>query len=199
MPETNHGNNNHVIYCFDLSLATDLDSSASLMEREIAETKGEGKAKWLETFWFPTQRRKNPSLAFSLEGRSTICIKSTNRTEESGQDDDPSSEEELLWQKNVSNALKKIEVEDLGDMDAIALKESIPEEDDADGRGMRDLCKLEKQLSIKVVFCASNKHVLLVGQKSKLQKKCFVLRNMLSHYHWRLSGKDVSFGTMTRK
>jgi hypothetical protein len=34
-------------------------------------------------------------------------------------------------------------------------------------------------------------HVLLVGPKAKLQKKCFAIRNLLAHYHWRLTGKQV--------
>ena len=33
-------------------------------------------------------------------------------------------------------------------------------------------------------------HVLLVGSKAKLQKKCVQLRNLLSHYHWRLTGTE---------
>ena len=43
------------------------------------------------------------------------------------------------------------------------------------------------------------RHVLLVGAKHKLANKCFVLRNLLSHYHWRLSGRDVAFEQMTDK
>ena len=60
--------------------------------------------------------------------------------------------------------------------------------------------KIEKELSVKVVFCAApDPHVLLVGAKAKLAKKCFVLRNLLSHYHGRLSGRDVAFEAMTEK
>ena len=33
-----------------------------------------------------------------------------------------------------------------------------------------------------------------VGEKLM---QCFALRNLLSHYHWRLSGRDVAFETMT--
>ena len=40
-------------------------------------------------------------------------------------------------------------------------------------------------------------HVLLVGPKSKLRKKCSDVRNLLSHFHWRLSGRDVAFETAT--
>ena len=177
--------------CFDLSEPSWVSSSLMPPDSGNLRAYGEGKAKWLEMFWFPTQRRKQPTLSFSVVNCTIICIKSDScpvETKCSAFDDS--------WRKSVSSALKKIEVEDLGDMDAMELQESIPEED-SNGRGMKDLLALQKQLSVRVVFC--NKHVLLVGQKSKLQKKCFVLRNMLSHYHWRLSGKDVSFGSMTGK
>ena len=64
--------------------------------------------------------------------------------------------------------------------------------------GMVDLQRVEKELSVKVVFCEDG-HVLLAGSKPKLAKKCVVLRTMLTHYHWRLSGRDVSFGEMTAR
>lgn len=79
-------------------------------------------------------------------------------------------------------------------MDAVSLAASIPPES-ANVRGMCDLNKLEKELSVKVAFCGDG-HVLLASARAKLQKKCFVLCNMLSHYHWRLSGRDVSFESM---
>eukprot|EP00443_Scrippsiella_acuminata_P074732 CAMPEP_0115549208 /NCGR_PEP_ID=MMETSP0271-20121206/94571_1 /TAXON_ID=71861 /ORGANISM="Scrippsiella trochoidea, Strain CCMP3099" /LENGTH=68 /DNA_ID=CAMNT_0002982719 /DNA_START=1 /DNA_END=203 /DNA_ORIENTATION=- len=68
-------------------------------------------------------------------------------------------------------------------MDAADLWSSIPTEDAA-GRGKQDLQKIEKELNVKVCFC-DDSHILLVGAKAKLQKKCFVIRNLLSHYHWR--------------
>ena len=40
-------------------------------------------------------------------------------------------------------------------------------------------------------------YTMVVYLQAKLQKKCFALRNVISHYHWRLSGRDVSFATMT--
>ena len=55
---------------------------------------------------------------------------------------------------------------------------------------------MEKELGVKVAFC-SNDHVALVGPKAKLSKKCVAMRNLLSHYHWRLSGRDVAFEEMT--
>ena len=39
--------------------------------------------------------------------------------------------------------------------------------------GRRDLAAMQKDLSVAVVFCESNGHVLLVGAKAKLSKKCF--------------------------
>ena len=55
------------------------------------------------------------------------------------------------WRKAVASAVKKIDVEDLGDMSAPSLLSTIPDEDAA-GRGMRDLRKIEKELSVSVVF-----------------------------------------------
>jgi hypothetical protein len=95
------------------------------------------------------------------------------------------------WEKSIHSALKKVIVEDLGNMDATALLPTIPETDE--GRGMQDMMAMQKKLSVKVVFDDETGHVFLVGDSKKLEKKCFVLRNLLSHYHWRLSGRDVSF------
>ena len=58
---------------------------------------------------------------------------------------------------------------------------------------MNDLYDLEKKLSVRVIFDDDTKHVVLVGEKKKLEKKVFVIRNMLSHFHWRLSGSDIAF------
>ena len=92
------------------------------------------------------------------------------------------------WSKQIRAALKKVEVDDLGAMGAARLWEAIPEEDGA-GRGRKDLAAMENELSVKVCFCEDG-HVLLVGSKAKLQKKCVQLRNLLSHYHWRLTGTE---------
>ncbi len=119
-------------------------------------------------------------------------------TEKGGETAPPSSTKTFdgtSWEKSVHAALKKITVEDLGYMNAAELKASIPE-NDSEGRGKTDLYHLEKKLSVKVVFDdveSGSGHVLLVGDAKKLEKKVFVLRNMLSHYHWRLSGSDVIF------
>jgi hypothetical protein len=91
----------------------------------------------------------------------------------------------------IRSSMKKIQVEDLGKMQATDLLASIPEED-PQGRGLRDLRDMEKQLSVKIVFDDDGGHVYLVGDAKKLEKKVFAIRNLLSHYHWRLSGTDVS-------
>jgi hypothetical protein len=96
------------------------------------------------------------------------------------------------WEKSIRSALKKVVCEDLGNMDASALLPTIPETD-SNGRGMHHIELMEKKLSVKVVFDDETGHVFMVGDSKKLEKKCFDLRNLLSHYHWRLSGRDVSF------
>ena len=166
---------------------------ATAAEKDAAARIAEGQAQWLLTFWTGSQQRKHPEVKFALEGRSCLTVTS------SGVGSNEAAAFETEWRKAIVTALKKVEVEDLGPMDSAALWESIPEEDSS-GRGRQDLIRVEKELSVKVVFCAPPcKHVLLVGAKAKLSKKCFVLRNLLSHYHWRLSGRDVAFEVMTAK
>ena len=91
----------------------------------------------------------------------------------------------------IRSSMKKIKVEDLGNMQANELLASIPEVD-PQGRGMKDLRDMEKKISVKIFFDKSGGHVFLVGDAKKLEKKVFAMRNLLSHYHWRLSGRDVS-------
>jgi hypothetical protein len=170
-------------YCHDLLEPHQDAATPSLPAQEQAMAAAQGQAQWIEAFWFSSQRRKHPSLTFSIKKDSWVCIQRSKDTQEQ-------EDFERYWKKQIETALKKIHVEDLGAMNAMELKDSIPIED-SEGRGRKDLEVLEKQLSVKVVF-GDNEHVLLVGQKQKLQKKCFVMRNILSHYHWRLSGKDVS-------
>jgi len=62
-------------------------------------------------------------------------------------------------------------------MNAIELLDSIPDAH-KDGRGRQDFDRLQRELSVKVVFLESNHHVLLI-------------RNILSHYHWQTSGMEV--------
>ena len=94
-------------------------------------------------------------------------------------------------ENKIRSSMKKIKVEDLGEMQATDLLVPIPEED-PQGRGQRDLRDMEKKLSVKIVFEKKGGHVYLVGDAKKLEKKVFAMRNLLSHYHWRLSGTDSS-------
>ena len=159
----------------------------------------EGQGAWLAAHWFGAAggpgSKKHANVHATIEDRCCLRIISALAPE------DTPADFAARWSKQAASVLKKIEVEDLGDMDAQNLKEVIPEEDNS-GRGMRDLLKLEEELQVKVVFIDNpaepkqHKHVLLVGAKAKLAKKCLVIRNLLSHYHWRLSGRDVSFESM---
>jgi len=171
----------------------------AIVEVEVSE----GHAQWLAAFWFGAAggpgSRKHAEVHGTLEGRSCVRLQTSALA-----DDDTQADFAARWSKQLATVLKKLEVEDLGDMDAPSLREVIPEEDSG-GRGMRDLVRLEQELQVKVVFLDNpdepkvHKHVLLVGAKAKLAKKCLVIRNLLSHYHWRLSGRDVSFESMVAK
>ena len=94
-------------------------------------------------------------------------------------------------EQKIRSSMKKIQVEDLGRLQASDLLASIPQED-PQGRGLQDLRDTEKKLSVKVVFDTIGEHVYLVGDAKKLEKKVFAIRNMISHYHWRLSGTEMS-------
>lgn len=144
-----------------------------------------GQVVWLTTFWLPSQQRKHPGCLISTD-QTTVSV---FKREGQGEDNDMHVPPTTDWSKLLHTALKKIHVEDLGDLAAQELWDNIPEED-SEGRGRKDLEQLEKQLSVKVVFL--EKHVLLVGQKTKLEKKCLVMRNVLSHYYWRLKGKQIN-------
>jgi len=94
----------------------------------------------------------------------------------------------VKWQKQVEKDLKKIQIENLGDMGGRkrSLLASFTED------GLEKLAEQENEHSVAVVF-QENGIILLVGTKSKLAKKCVQLKTLLSHYHWRLSGRDVAF------
>ena len=156
-----------------------------------AAVAAEGEALWLIANWCGSQQRKHGQ-SFGLQGHSSMRVEGPPASPEQSV-----TQYEAHWSKQIATAVKKVHVEDLGPMNAADLWEAIPEDDSA-GRGRRDLSAMETELGVKVCFCA-NGHVLLVGPKVKLQKKCFVLRNLLSHYHWRLSGRDVAFETMTAR
>ena len=166
-----------------------------------------GLASYLQTYSVPTLLRKNPTVTFSIAIAQTAERRDYSIIVRNRSVDDSDRDSEVIatiaderttvdhWNKTFATILKKIAVEDLGDMDAVELWNSIPEgggTDSGGGRGRHDLWSHEKKLQVRVVFDARSKHVLLVGTKPKLEKKCITIRNMLSHYHWRLSGKDVS-------
>ena len=132
---------------------------------------------WWRTYQESGFLRKHP-------GCSVLCSPSgVLRIEGDGIGDDAKNK--------IRSSMRKIKVEDLGKMQATDLLASIPEED-PQGRGLRDLRDMEKKLSVKIVFDDDGGHVYLVGDAKKLEKKVFAIRNLLSHYHWRLTGTNVS-------
>jgi hypothetical protein len=151
-----------------------------------------GQAAWCNAFWRPVQQRKHPEFKISIEGTNLLVqpISLENVDKTTGTNTEAPS---VDWNKLLQMALKKIQVEDLGDLAAIELLASIPTED-SEGRGRKDLEAIEKQLSVKVVWLLGqdDNHILLVGAKTKLEKKCLVLRNILAHYYWRLKGKQIT-------
>ncbi len=148
---------------------------------------------WLAEFFLPAQRKKLPDALLQIEDGVHFRIDASASEGESAQ------EFAEKWADLVGTASRKVEHEDLGDMDAPDLWEYIAEE------GRAKLAEQEQEHKVKVVFGAPHtdpqrdlrKHVFLVGARPKLQKRCFVIRNVLSHYHWRLSGKDVAFEVAT--
>ena len=166
--------------------------SSTSIDREKEEAKANGLALWLLSYHFPPKIRK---CAGATQGSGiTIGAKSNQRGSiELIASSDNAEIDFEEWEDKARAALKKIVVEDLGNMGATELLRSIPQTD-GEGRGMVDLRSMEKKLSVKVVFDDVTGHVYLVGDAKKIDKKCFALRNMFSHYHWRLSGKDVALG-----
>jgi hypothetical protein len=132
---------------------------------------------WWKTFQQSGFLKKNPDCSILESSDGILRIKGV----EAGD----------VAENKIRSSMKKIKVEDLGKMQATDLLASIPEED-PQGRGQRDLRDMEKKLSVKIVFEKSGGHVYLVGDAKKLEKKVFAMRNLLSHYHWRLSGTDSS-------
>jgi len=166
-------------------------------QKEASLLRAHGLVEWLLVYHFPSKIRKSSLPIFVISpsrGQVQIQLQITNDTVEG--DEESHNWDKSTWEKAIRTTLKKIHVEDLGNMNAVELKTYIPEHD-SEGRGMTDLYKLEKKMTIKVVFDTITGHVLLVGDVKKLEKKVFVIRNMLSHYHWRLSGSDVAFDKAT--
>ena len=196
-------------------------------------------AQWLSRYWLEVQVRR-------AEGAVAISIVEGGAGGEGGEgerDDDAAvvvfahagagaaCDEPAFcahWAKQLGTALKKVDVEDLGAMDAAELLFNVRE----DEKGFADLTAAEEAEKVLVFFegaegfyggsggggggddalvggaagggggrrGAGGKrkggHVKLVGQKKKLERKCGDLRNMLSHYHWRMSGQDVAWDDM---
>jgi nitrate reductase NapAB chaperone NapD len=179
-----------------------LDQSQNQKQKDTSSLRAHALVQWLLAHHFPSKIRKlshhynkasaskSASLSATSPHRGKVLVVLESHTDETLDESD--------WQKRTFQTIKKINVEDLGNMNAKELQQSIPM-NDSDGRGMADLQNLEKKLSVKVVFDHVTGHVLLVGDEKKLGKKVFVIRNMISHYHWRLSGKDVAFDKATGK
>ena len=139
--------------------------------------KGRALVLWWRNYQEPGLLRKNPDCSVNELSGEVLRIRGD-------------CDKDAVKHK-IRSSMKKIKAEDLGDMQASDLLASIPEED-PQGRGLQDLRKIEKKLSVKIVFDEEGGHVYLVGDAKKLEKKVFTMRNLISHYHWRLSGKDVS-------
>ncbi len=169
-----------------------LEQAQNPKEKETSLLRAHALVKWLIAHYFPLKIRKSSlPLTISSPNRGKVSIQFSESTEETS-----NALDSLKWERNALQALKKIKVEDLGHMNATELESSIPL-NDPEGRGIEDLNALEKKFCVKVVFDSETDHVLLVGDEKKLEKKVFVIRNMLSHYHWRLSGYDVAFDKAT--
>lgn len=152
--------------------------ASSDVKKKLALRQAQALLTWVETFTIPSLHRKSKFEVHVTNPEPGKLV--------------VEGDEAQLWQKSIHSALKKVICEDLGNMDAEELLPTIPESD-PEGRGIQDIMAMEKKFSVKVVFDNQTGHIFLVGDSKKLEKKCFVLRNMLSHYHWRHSGRDVSF------
>lgn len=164
-------------------------------QKDFAHLEAKATIEWLITHYFPAKVRKsNLPVHVVVPTRGTIELRTTYSEASSIKDflEKKQSFDFSSWEKGVWAALKKVTVEDLGNMNACDLIKTIPDED-CDGRGMKDLQWYEKKLAVKIVFDEETGHVLLVGDKKKLGRKVFEIRNMISHYHWRLSGTDIAF------
>ena len=168
--------------------ATVTSSDSQKTKNEKISAHANALALWLLAHHFPSRIRK-----YSGDGEISARLSSTRGRIELLVV--PSSSSTFLrdeWIKAARSSLKKIKVDDLGYMNATELVSTIPATD-GEGRGLSDLQFTERKLLVKVVFDDVTGHVYLVGDAKKLEKKCFVLRNLLSHYYWRLSGNDVAF------
>ncbi|KAL3940369.1 MAG: hypothetical protein SGARI_000991, partial [Bacillariaceae sp.] len=103
---------------------------------------------WLEAFWISTQQRKHPAYAFAMENDDKTMLM-IRKKEVCGARGDEKATSDVYWNKMLQKDLKKIHVEDLGDLAAQELWATIPDEDKEE-RGRKDLQRLEQQLSVKV-------------------------------------------------
>jgi hypothetical protein len=147
-------------------------------QQQIALAKARALVIWLQVYHFPVLCRRSVQhhhqATVEVTSLGPGCLRLVG-------------DESSIWEASIHSILKKMVVEDLGNWNASALLATIPDRD-ADGRGRHDMQETEKKLSVKIVFDEDTGHVFLVGNAKKLEKKCFILRNILSHYHWRLSG-----------
>lgn len=150
-------------------------------------------AAWLRSFWLVSTQKRNPSFDFSI---SLSEVDEVGRVIVTPKVENIQVDWKHTWEKKIKSKIKKIEVEDLGKMDARDLYVSIKESKN----GLVDLEKLQKEVSVLVFFSTeTDQHLRLVGAKNKLQRKCSDIRSLLSHFHWRLSGEDIAFETMISK
>ena len=151
---------------------------------------------WWRTYQESSFLRKHPDCSCSVLGLPMGFLRVNNGVVPNNNGVGGKDDDNLLLNK-IRSSMRKIKLEDLGKMNATELLASIPEEDPM-GRGLRDLREMEKKLSVKIVFNHDKNggHVYIVGDSKKLEKKVFALRNLISHYHWRLSGTvDVTSAT----
>jgi hypothetical protein len=180
--ETTASEETTTVVVLDLSTSFRSNTATSPEQQRIALAKAQATVVWLQTYSVPSLRRKQRTANEAVVqvtnlGPGTLVLTGTHAH---------------VWEKSIQSTLKKVVADDLGNMNATELVPTIPETD-PEGRGMQDLQATEKKLLVKIVFDEDTGHVFLVGDAKKVEKKCFVLRNMLSHYHWRLSGTDVAY------
>jgi hypothetical protein len=163
----------------DCASTADAVPAAPATEVEIPAPTPEHAA-WLVAHWLPAATRRPPAPCESVDVDAVAAVVRV-RTDEAAA---------AAWTRAVAKALKGVESEDLGAMDAPRLQETFT----ADGAAA--LARHEHALRVTVVF-RDDGRVLLVGPKAKLAKKCSDVRSLLSHFHWRLSGRDVCFAAAT--
>ena len=115
-------------FSFVYELSEARTASLSIEAAAAAALVAEGEAQWLVAHWFGSQQRKH-GVRFGLEGPSRVRVEGPPTSPEQS-----AAEYEAHWSKQIAAAVKKVDVENLGPMNAAELWEAIPEEDSA-GRG----------------------------------------------------------------